>query len=90
MLRNKHSYWYYDDHLYFHFNNIYSKRYNLFIENGGEDLKVINTASPSTQYNTPNYQNYSYYLGTSLNQRTFKYKVATEGLTQLEFKEMML
>ena len=53
-------------------------------------MKVINTASPSTQYNTPNYQNYSYYLGTSLNQRTFKYKVATEGLTQLEFKEMML
>ena len=90
MLNGKQEYTYNDEHLYFYFNNIYSKHYNLFIENGGSDLQVVNTASPSNQYSSPAYQNYTYYLGTTLQQRTLKYKVAAEGLTQERYKEMML
>ena len=86
---NKTKYYYEDCHFYFWFNGRHSSEFKLFMQ-AKNDLKIENTTSPSTEYNNAMFQEGSYFLGTSRKQKTFKRKLAAEGLTQAQYKEMML
>lgn len=86
---NKTNYSYTDNHLYFWFGDHHSSEYKLFIV-AKNDLKIENSTAASTQYSNAMFQEGSYLLGTSRKQKTFKRKVAAEGLTLDEYKEMML
>lgn len=86
---NDNKYYYEDKHLYFWFGGHHSSEYNLFITSKN-DLKIENATGASTQYNNAMFQEGVYLLGTSRKQKTFKRKVAAEGLTLDKYKEMML
>ena len=89
MLNANKQYYYNDKHLYFWFNDHHSSEYNLFII-AKNDLKIENSTGASTQYTNAMFQEGSYLLGTSRKQKTFKRKVAAEGLTLQRYKDMML
>lgn len=89
MLNDNKQYYYTDKHLYFWFNDHHSSEYNLFIV-AKNDLKIENSTGASTQYTNAMFQEGSYLLGTSRKQKTFKRKVAAEGLTLSQYKDMML
>lgn len=86
---NKTKYYYEDCHFYFWFNGRHSSEFKLFIQ-AKNDLKIENTTSPSTEYNNAMFQEGSYFLGTSRKQKTFKRKLAAEGLTKEQYRDMML
>lgn len=86
---NDNKYYYEDKHLYFWFDNHHSSEYNLFII-AKNDLKIENSTGASTQYNNAMFQEGTYLLGTSRKQKTFKRKVAAEGLSLEHYKQMML
>lgn len=88
MLRDNRQYYYEDCYMYFTFAGVYSKQYNLFITNSKGFTKV-NSVGGSVKTETPDYQNRSYYLGTTKSKKTIKIDVATEGLTYDQYKEMM-
>lgn len=88
MLRDNRQYYYEDCYMYFTFAGVYSKQYNLFITNSKGFTKV-NTVGGSVKTETPDYQNRSYYLGTTKSKKTIKIDVATEGLSYDQYKEMM-
>ena len=83
-------YYFEDEFLYFTFNDRYSKIYNLFIVNNGDDLQLTSDTGASSSYESPLLGNMSYYQGTSNNQRTFSYTLAAGGLTLPRYREMML
>ena len=89
MLKNN-KYYYEDKYMYFTFGNIHSSKYNLFMVNGGDNLKFINNANSSSQFVNPQFQDRAYYTGTNSPQKTFPLDVAAEGLTLPQYKEMML
>jgi hypothetical protein len=86
---NDNKYYYEDKHLYFWFGDHHSSEYNLFIISKN-DLKIENATGASTQYNNAMFQEGTYLLGTSRKQKTFKRKVAAEGLSLEQYKQMML
>ena len=86
---NKTKYYYEDSHLYFWFGEYHSSKYKLFMISNN-DLKLENDASSTTEYQNAMFQEGTYLLGTSRKQKTFKRKVAAEGLTLNEYKNMML
>lgn len=83
-------YYFEDEFLYFTFNDRYSKIYNLFIVNNGDDLQLTSDTGASSSYESPLLGNMSYYQGTSNNQRTFSYTLAAGGLTLPRYRELML
>ena len=83
-------YYFEDEFLYFTFNDRYSKIYNLFIVNSGDDLQLTSDTGASSSYESPLLGNMSYYQGTSNNQRTFSYTLAAGGLTLPRYRELML
>lgn len=88
MLKNNGQYYYKDHEMYFWFDDIYSQKYNLFIENKN-DLIFDNDIGASSEYNAAAYQEGTYYMGTKRNQKPIKRKCAAEGLTLSQYKEMM-
>lgn len=89
MLKNN-EYYYNDTHMYFYFNNKYSKNYNLFIINESDELELVNETESNIEFVTPADQNHSYLASISQSQKKFTYDVAAEGLTLPRYKEMML
>lgn len=85
---SKTGYYYEDDCMYFWFGNTHSSKYRLFIVNNN-DLTIEGSFGASTEFTNAMFQEGSYLLGTSRNQKTIKRKVATEGLTLHEYKNMM-
>lgn len=83
-------YYFEDEFLYFTFNDRYSKIYNLFIVNNGDDLQLTSDTGASSSYESPLLGNMSYYQGTSNNQRTFSYTLAAGGLILPRYRELML
>ena len=80
-----------DPHLFFTFNNIYSRDWNLFIENTnkGGGTKIVASPDKTVSFATPDYQNNTYYLGTTKKQKTFKHTVAADGLTPAEIQQIL-
>ena len=80
-----------DPHLFFTFNNIYSRDWNLFIENTnkGGGTKIVASPDKTVSFATPDYQNNTYYLGTTKKQKTFKHTVAADGLTPTEIQQIL-
>lgn len=90
MLKNRKEYYYKDDYMFFTFNGVHSSKYNLFVVNNGDGYEWITDTGASAQFESPQYQGYSYYLGTSRTQKTIPFNLIAEGLTQNEMKEMLL
>lgn len=80
-----------DPHLFFTFNGLYSRNYNLFIENTnkGGGTKIVASPDKTVSFATPDYQNNTYYLGTTKKQKTFKHTLAADGLTPDELREIL-
>ena len=85
---NKTKYYYEDSHLYFWFGNHHSSEYKLFIVSNN-DLTIENTVGSSTEYEDAMFQEGIYLLGTNRKQKTFKRKVASEGLSLDAYHNMM-
>ena len=88
MLKNN-KYYYQDDYMYFTFKQIHSSKYNLFIVNEDEELRISHEVEQNTEYLKPNYQNSAFLLGSNKSQKIFNLKVAAEGLTLLSYKELL-
>lgn len=87
MLKNN-NYYYEDKYMFFTFKGIHSKKYKLFISNS--DYSFISVASDgvSIQFETPQYQNYSYFLGANRTQKKINLSLAAEGLSMAEISEI--
>lgn len=85
MLKNR--YWYEDDYMYFTFDDTHSSKYNLFIVNDN-NIQLETDYGASPQFEAPQYQEVSYYVGLTKEQKSFNWSVAAYGLTQDEYKEM--
>ena len=88
MLINNH-YYYNDEYMYFMFNGIHSSKYNLFIQNDIEDLKMNINNNSSVEFASPKNQSGQYVLGVTHPQRTFSLKLAAEGLTREQIRTMV-
>lgn len=82
--RNNTLYYATDPHLFFTFNEFYSREWNLFIENTnkGGGTKTVTSPDSSVSFTTPDYADITYYLGTTKKQKTFKHTLAANGLTE--------
>lgn len=72
-----------DPHLFFTFNNVYSRDWNLFIENntkGGGD-KIVASPDATISFVSPDYGTSTYMSGVSKGQRTFSHTLAASHLT---------
>lgn len=80
-----------DPHLFFTFNNIYSKNWNLFIENTnkGGGTKIVASPDKTVSFATPDYQNNTYYLGTTKKQKTFKHTLAANMLDKNDVQAIL-
>lgn len=88
MLKNN-TYYYKDCYMYFSFNGVHSSKYNLFMQNNKNDLKIENNLGAKSSFVSAAFQEGTYYTGTQRTQKTFKRKCAAEGLTLSQYKEMM-
>lgn len=77
-----------DKYLYFTFDGINSSYYNCFYTNNGEDLSFPAFPQFSDQTSSPLFQQHTYYLGTSLENRTFTFNCACDLLNMQEFKKI--
>lgn len=87
MLKNN-NYYYQDKYMFFTFNNIYSKDYNLFITSKDGSWSLITETGASPSFEAPQFQDKSYYLGTTRSQKSISWTVAAEGLTQPQIRKM--
>lgn len=80
-----------DPHLFFTFNGTYSRNCNLFIvnDNKGGGTKFVASPDNTVSFATPDYQNNTYYLGTTKKQKTFKHTVAANMLSQHEVQQIL-
>ena len=86
MLKN--NFIYQDEYMFFTFNNIHSSRYNLFIQNGLEDLKLHSGTNSKVSFIQPQYQTGQYMLGVNSPQRSFKLKLAGHNLHKRDIIEI--
>lgn len=77
-----------DKYLYFTFDNVNSSYYNCFYINSGEDLVFPAFPAFSDQKSSPLFQQHTYYLGTSIEDRTIPLNCACENLTMAQFKQL--
>ena len=77
-----------DKYLYFTFNNINSSTYNCFYINNGEDLVFPVFPQFSDQKSSPLFQQHSYYLGTSIEDKTFSLECACDNITIKTFRQL--
>lgn len=75
--------------LTFEFDGIDSSKYNMFILSDGDDITLPSAPSFSDQVASPFYQNISYYLGTSLQQKTFTFNCVVVDTSISKIKEML-
>ena len=85
---NNQGYYYEDQFMYFNFNGIHSSQYNLFMINKGDNIKIITDTKSKTEFLSPSYQNFTYFLGTTDTQKEFKYNCAAEDLTFAQCGEL--
>lgn len=88
MLENK--LYYEDEYMYFSFNGKYSKDYNLMIQNGTDDFKIITNENTNIDYVSPKYQNGRYVMGVTHSHRNIPHKLVAYGLTRSEIDDMGL
>ena len=79
---------YQDDYMYFTFNGIYSKDYNLMIQNNIDDLKIITNDGASIDYVSPKYQNGRYMMGVTRSHRSIPHKLVANGITRREANQI--
>lgn len=89
MLNANKKYYYNDEYMYFWFDGQHSAKYNLFIVNSN-GLTIENSYGTSTEYIKAMSQEGSHLLGATRSQKTIKRTVAAEGLSLIQYKEMML
>ena len=77
-----------DKYLYFTFDGINSSYYNCFYINNGEDLSFPAFPQFSDNTSSPLFQQHTYYLGTSINNRTFTFNCACDLLDIQDFKKI--
>ena len=89
--KNDNIYYASDPHLHFTFSNRSSRQYNLFITNTnkGGGTKIVASPDNTVSFATPEYQNNTYYLGTTKKQKTFKHTLAANMLTQQEVGQIL-
>lgn len=89
--KNNNIYYARDPHLHFTFSNRSSRQYNLFITNTnkGGGTKFVASPDNTVSFATPEYQNNTYYLGTTKKQKTFKHTVAANMLTKQEVNSIL-
>lgn len=89
MLTQGNNYYYYDDYMYFTFNGVHSSKYNLFIENDVEDLKLNISTGAKLEFTSPKYQTGQYLLGATHPQRELpKLKLVANNLTRAQCLEI--
>lgn len=79
---------YKDEYMQFSFKDIHSSRYNLYITNDIDDLKIFINSEASIEYTTPKYQNSKIVLGVTRPQRNIPLSLVAYGLTRQEILKM--
>lgn len=79
---------YKDEYMQFSFKDIHSSRYNLYIKNDIDDLKIFINSEASIEYATPKYQNGKIVLGVTRPQRNIPLSLVAYGLTRQEILSM--
>lgn len=79
-----------DKFLDFTFDGVKSSEYNCFYQNTGEELSLPPYSVFTDQISTPLYQKASYYLGTSIGNRSFSFRCWVHDLSMNKFRELML
>ena len=74
---------------YFTFDDISSEKYNLIIQNKGEDLSYPSQPNFENQVVSPLYQGTSYLAGINKKERIFNFNCWADSLTYLSLKEML-
>ena len=75
---------YQDEYMFFTFNGVYSKDYNLMIQNTNNSLTMHINDGTSIDYVSPKYQNGKYVMGVTRSHRSMPYKLVAYGLTRNE------
>jgi hypothetical protein len=89
MLTQGNNYYYYDDYMYFTFNGVHSSKYNLFIQNDTEDLKLNISTGAKLEFTSPKYQTGQYLLGATHPQRELpQLKLVANNLTRAQCLEI--
>lgn len=79
---------YKDNYMFFSFNNIRSKDYNLMIQNEPNSFKIITNDNANISYTTPQNQNGKYVMGVTHPHRTIPHKLVAYGLDSNEIQAM--
>lgn len=79
-----------DPHLFFTFNDVYSRDWNLFIENDqkGGGGKIVASPDATLSFTSPDFQNNTYLAGVTKSQKTFSHTLAASHLTYDEVKQI--
>lgn len=77
-----------DRFLYFTFDGIKSSTYNCFYRNDGEDLIFPMFPAFNDVREAPLFQKTDYYVGTSINNRSFTLNCACENITLNRFRQL--
>lgn len=88
MSTQRNNYFYFDDYMYFSFNNIHSSKYNLVIQNDIEDLKLNTDTGAKLDFSSAKYQEGQYYLGVTRPQKSIPLKVVGKELTRAQTIEI--
>lgn len=79
---------YKDEYMQFSFKDIHSSKYNLYIKNDIDDLKIFINSETSIEYATPKYQNGKIVLGVTRPQRNIPLSLVAYGLCRHEILNM--
>ena len=77
------------EYLHFIFDGVSSKKYNLIIQNRGEDLSYASQPSFENKTASPLYQGTSYLLGVNKKEKTFSFNCWVSSITNEKLREMI-
>lgn len=77
------------EYLHFNFNGVSSAKYNLIVQNKGEDLSYASQPSFENQIVSPLYQGTNYLAGVNIKERNFTFNCWADSLTQRQVVELI-
>jgi len=89
MLTPRNDFFYYDEYMFFTFDNIHSSEYNLVIQNDIDDLKLYVSTGAQVDLVSSQYQKGQHVLGVTRPQREFPLVLMASGLTRAQIINMM-
>ncbi len=75
--------------LHFNYRGISSEKYNIVVQNEGGALALPTLMDFSNNFDTPMYQNVSYFLGTEEGQKTWSFQCAANDVTIEQQREIL-